>query len=750
MKLYVHDEVSEITKVITWNDSNDLVGLKTYIEKEFGLDGKKKRVEDMKNDKGKKITALKDKMDIFITIIEEKEQVVSIKKEVNNAKTVDKKQTVGEEVIKLSEKAMEWFKAKQYKKSIEAFEELKNLNIDYKGCINNLGTIYLTVEKYDKAIQYLEEYLKLNELDIYTYSKLGQAYYGSGRYKEALNYFYNAAQILEKIFEKLKVEKIGNLNPQEIKDQYHSLKVHIGKCLIQMGDKQSGFSCFASVLKENEQNKEALMEYGKYLFNENNDSEEVINVMLRVLVKDQENREAKSLISKVIKKEGTDLLLNVISQGRKLEVSMAPAIAWIALIVKEHSCIDESVKLYREALKLEPSNISHLLNLVHTLEIDIKYAEALIESKKFCENNLSMGVGGLTSKEIISFLNQIDFNIVKDPIQNKDEVCQNYYSGQHAKEFAENYEMKWIDNYGSVVVAKKDLSNFNEEEFKKQIDLKVKGQKPYTQNQLDFIALACTIVKMCYISGFISILPNFIAIVEKERMKRDLHTTQIRNEQAYLCTISQLLSGYIMKNIPVTNVTNIEQNHIFMLGESHCLSPAYQTIKWNDKPYILLPKIVTGCKCYHLRNESDFYPKRNFVSCIKTIPKGSTVIFMFGEIDCREGIWAAIEKLRYKNIQEGISTTLEYYMNELKKHKDNFNMFIHPAPPVIDITRETVLLFNINLKAQCMKHGFKYLDFVEDLLTNNISLKKELILDGTHMNSNYVKYLEKALNNYKN
>ena len=42
---------------------------------------------------------------------------------------------------------------------------------------------------------------------------------------------------------------------------------------------------------------------------------------------------------------------------------------------------------------------------------------------------------------------------------------------------------------------------------------------------------------------------------------------------------------------------------------------------------------------------------------VSKIPKGSAVVFIFGEIDCREGILVAVEKLRYKTPQEGAEHT---------------------------------------------------------------------------------------------
>ena len=40
-------------------------------------------------------------------------------------------------------------------------------------------------------------------------------------------------------------------------------------------------------------------------------------------------------------------------------------------------------------------------------------------------------------------------------------------------------------------------------------------------------------------------------------------------------------------------------------------------------------------------------PQVNFVRAVADIPSGADVVFIFGEIDCREGILVAVEKDRY-------------------------------------------------------------------------------------------------------
>ena len=71
-----------------------------------------------------------------------------------------------------------------------------------------------------------------------------------------------------------------------------------------------------------------------------------------------------------------------------------------------------------------------------------------------------------------------------------------------------------------------------------------------------------------------------------------------------------------------------------------------------------LSKCPTGVKAWHLRKESDFYPKYGFNKLAESIPRGSCVIFMFCEIDCREGILRAYEKARYESIEDGMKVSI--------------------------------------------------------------------------------------------
>ncbi len=48
---------------------------------------------------------------------------------------------------------------------------------------------------------------------------------------------------------------------------------------------------------------------------------------------------------------------------------------------------------------------------------------------------------------------------------------------------------------------------------------------------------------------------------------------------------------------------------VFVCGDSHTLPTAWQRVIVEGISRVLVPKLVTGLKHWHLRPESDFYPK---------------------------------------------------------------------------------------------------------------------------------------------
>jgi hypothetical protein len=133
-------------------------------------------------------------------------------------------------------------------------------------------------------------------------------------------------------------------------------------------------------------------------------------------------------------------------------------------------------------------------------------------------------------------------------------------------------------------------------------------------------------------------------------------------------------------------------------------------------------------------------------------PKGSIVIFQFGEIDCREGLVKSMHKCIYKDIEEGATVAIDIYLTvllEVQKQCE-YKIFVHPAVPVIDVTRDTVKIWNSILKKRLANYPtFSYLDMEDDLLVNDRKdLNPKFFLDGTHMNPLYLYAVERELNKF--
>ena len=162
---------------------------------------------------------------------------------------------------------------------------------------------------------------------------------------------------------------------------------------------------------------------------------------------------------------------------------------------------------------------------------------------------------------------------------------------------------------------------------------------------------------------------------------------------------------------------------------------------------------MTGLKHWHLRPGADFYPKRNFQTVVKeAIPDGADVVFLFGEIDCREGILVAVEKGRYPSLAAGMEATMAHFfaaVEELRVKRKLNRVFIHPIVPVLNETRQIVTQYNALFKERVLATGGRltWLDGVfEGLLTpGGGALRPEYEFDGTHLHPSYLTLVADAV-----
>ena len=150
----------------------------------------------------------------------------------------------------------------------------------------------------------------------------------------------------------------------------------------------------------------------------------------------------------------------------------------------------------------------------------------------------------------------------------------------------------------------------------------------------------------------------------------------------------------------------------------------------------------------------------NRQNVVAGLPDGATVVMVFCEIDCREGLLLAYEKDRYGSVEEGMEVSAAIYVDTLLRlaEQRGFRIFVHPVAPALKETREIVRAFNEILRRQVLetakaaakaaaskagsrppKAKLTWLEFFDELLTpDGGALRTDFELDGTHLSPAYV------------
>jgi tetratricopeptide (TPR) repeat protein len=213
----------------------------------------------------------------------------------------------------------------------------------------------------------------------------------------------------------------------------------------------------------------------------------------------------------------------------------------------------------------------------------------------------------------------------------------------------------------------------------------------------------------------------------------------------------QTLLSYYKNNRSLYN--NSYEDIIYAVGESHCLSPAHVVVSLNNKNYKIEPRIIIGCKIWHLISEYDFQYKKMFNLILKDIPNNSIVLFCLGEIDCRidEGIMSFYKKNPEIKLDEYISKMIIKYISFLENEakSKNIEIIIQGIPaPYIDFSNNTleekeaflsiVKKMNLSLQEQCSVNNIKYLDVYNLTVNAQGTSNTEYHIDNYHLKPCYL------------
>ncbi|GIL62031.1 hypothetical protein Vafri_16345 [Volvox africanus] len=509
--------------------------------------------------------------------------------------------------------------------------------------------------------------------------------------------------------------------------------------------------------------------------------EDALKVALRLVVARPKHSGAKALLAECLQDEASCLMLyeelglkfpdqqpgavgpaadSSDSSSSGGNSSTAAALAFVATAVKDFGKVDACIALLHRAVRLDPANPSYCLNLVHALELRQDLQAAVEEGRSYCRRCGSRLAGRPLRDvdELLSCLpelhNPLELTWYTAPSLWGSEV-QPQRQTQEPPSGAVK-ESRRGDGSGDHDGGAHQTPGKQPDDSvcggNKSTDISPTtsptGHAPvkvsYNANQLDELALLFTMAKLLFVGGALSVASKLCELLEPLRSASavELHTTLVRNEAAYFGCVTQLLKDYpppaVRSRIPhppaATAVTASEASPsdsspspLYLCGDSHCLSAAWRIVTLRGEQRVLRPLLVTGCKVWHLRPTSEFYPKKQFEASMDLLPDGAQVILVLGEIDCREGLLLAVQKGKYASVAQGIEATVDIYLDVLRHMilKRRMEVFVHPVPPVLNETRAVVVPFTAALRKAvaaaretdpALRQRLHYLDFFDQLL----------------------------------
>ncbi|XP_062521933.1 uncharacterized protein LOC134196728 isoform X2 [Corticium candelabrum] len=571
------------------------------------------------------------------------------------------------------------------KEAVIVFNSILEVYPCHKTTCVELARIYGNANRYKEAVKYVKQASASDSSDPELLKQLGSYLLASGEIEEAMKVFACCA------------DRLRSAGADEI----DAIKVHIARAQRVSGNEDQALALLSAVLQRKKENVEGLLEYARIVHKKGEiQAKEAMAICVCLMTPKQKDKPFHAFMTEVVEHHGLDLLY----QEMKTAVDSAAALAYVATQIRDHGAIKEAALLLKRALDLEPFHTSCALAYIHTLQVLMKYEEAYKFVRQFTVKNSEMAVAGVKCGWFLPLIPEIDVLYMSTVVANEGKVPENFAHSDP------------------------------------------KARDPYSAEQLDLVAFYFTLVKILYFSGALELIKPLCSVLDMAHSGRELHLSTIRNENAYFCCISQVIK---VPGMYVFGSSDEKPEFIYFAGESHAISPAWRSITYQGRHHVIHPIVATGLKLWHLRPESKFYPKIAFYNAMKRVPNGSTIIFCFGEIDCRDGLTTAVAMCKYETLEEAIAAVINIYVVALKelRIKQKLKVFVHPVVPVLAATRSVVLLFNKMLKERLAKtKHLRYMDFEDALLTGkDLKLKQEYKLDGTHLHPNYLNLIEDTM-----
>ncbi len=160
---------------------------------------------------------------------------------------------------------------------------------------------------------------------------------------------------------------------------------------------------------------------------------------------------------------------------------------------------------------------------------------------------------------------------------------------------------------------------------------------------------------------------------------------------------------------------------LYVIGDSHCLSPACLPVSFEGRPHRVRPHLVVGAKAWHLAAGMNPRPgpqRMAFGLAAARVPRGASVVISCGEIDCRadEGLHPFLQHHPDIAPADYLARFVEAYLAAVLALLEGRRVIISgtPAPPAerapatgfTDMVRD----FNEALRSAATARGLPFLD----------------------------------------
>ncbi|EOD30456.1 hypothetical protein EMIHUDRAFT_232788 [Emiliania huxleyi CCMP1516] len=129
--------------------------------------------------------------------------------------------------------------------------------------------------------------------------------------------------------------------------------------------------------------------------------DDALKIFLRLVTQRSDDSAVRRLLAASLgSKDGMALL----RQQLAFDAKSASALAFLATIARDHSKLSASLELIAEAARLVPDASAYALQRAHTLEVELRYADALEAVREHCDANPQRAAAGVRCADVAALL----------------------------------------------------------------------------------------------------------------------------------------------------------------------------------------------------------------------------------------------------------------------------------------------------------------------------------------------------------